>query len=58
MLACNFYIYEGKDEDDEDEKEKREEIKKEALESKALDLFLKAKEEFEMTKYETINVVS
>ena len=53
MLACNFYIYEGKDEDDEDEKEKREEIKKEAL-----DLFLKAKEEFEMTKYETINVVS
>jgi hypothetical protein len=39
-------------EKDEEEKEKRKEIKKEALKS-----FLKAKEEFKTTKYETINVV-
>jgi hypothetical protein len=54
VLACDYYINEEKDEDEEDEeyKGKREQIKKEALES-----FLKAKEEFETTKYENIKVV-
>ena len=53
VLACDYYINEEKDGEDEDEKEKREQIKKEALEN-----FLNAKKEFETTKYETINVIS
>jgi hypothetical protein len=48
-----IYINEEKDEEDDDEKEKREQIKKEALEN-----VLNAKQEFERTKYETINVIS
>jgi hypothetical protein len=54
VLACDYYLKEGKEEDDEDEdeKKKREEIKKEALEN-----FLNAKEEFKTTKYENIKVV-
>ena len=54
VLACDYYLKEGKEEDDEDEdeKKKRGEIKKEALEN-----FLNAKKEFETTKYDTINVI-
>ena len=51
VLACDYYIHE-EDEEDEDTKIEREEIKKEALES-----FLKAKEELKTTKYENIKVV-
>ena len=55
VLACDYYINEEKDEDEEDEelKGKREQIKKEALEN-----FLNAKKEFETVKYETIKVIS
>lgn len=52
VLACDYYINEDEDEEDEETKEKREQIKKEALES-----FHKAKEEFNITKYENIKVV-
>ena len=52
VLACDYYINEEKDEEDEEAKNEREQIKKEALES-----FLKAKEEFATTKYENIKVV-
>ena len=52
VLACDYYIHEEKDEEDEDAKKEREQIKKEALEA-----FLKAKDEFKTTKYENINVV-
>ena len=70
VLACDYYINEeNEDEDDilaqegsparrentrarDEAKEKREQIKKEALES-----FHKAKEEFNITKYENIKVV-
>ena len=53
VLACDYYIHEENDEDEDEElKAKREQIKKEALES-----FLKAKEEFATTKYENIKVV-
>ena len=52
VLACDYYINEDEEEEDEEEREKREQIKKEALES-----FLKAKEEFETTKYENIKVI-
>ena len=55
VLACDFYIHEAKNEDeDEDEgtKQEREQIKKEALEA-----FLKAKDEIKTTKYENIKVV-
>ena len=53
VLACDYYIHEENDEDDDEElKAKREELKKEALES-----FEKAKEEFKTTKYENIKVV-
>ena len=51
VLACDYYINEEKDEED-DVKQASEQIKKEALES-----FLKAKEEFTTTKYENIKVV-
>ena len=46
VLACDYYINESKDEDEEELK-KFEQIKKEALES-----FEKAKEESKITKYE------
>ena len=53
VLACDYYINEENDEDeDEEAKTEREQIKKEALES-----FLKAKDEFKTTKYENIKVV-
>ena len=54
VLACDYYIHEAKNEDDEDEntKEERELIKKEALEA-----FLKARDEIKTTKYENIKVV-
>jgi hypothetical protein len=47
VLACDYYINESKDEEDDDERIKREQLKKEALES-----FEKAKEELKTTKYE------
>ena len=51
VLACDYYIHDAKNEDDEDEntKEERELIKKEALEA-----FLKARDEIKTTKYENI----
>ena len=70
VLACDYYINEENEDEDNDilaqegsparrentrardAKEKREQIKKEALES-----FHKAKEEFNITKYENIKVV-
>ena len=53
VLACDYYIHEENDEDeDKEERELSEQIKKEALDS-----FLKAKEEFTTTKYENIKVV-
>ena len=54
VLACDYYIHDAKNEDDEDEntKEERELIKKEALEA-----FLKARDEIKTTKYENIKVV-
>ena len=53
VLACDFYIHEAKNEDeDEETKQEREQIKKEALEA-----FLKAKDEIKTTKYENIKVV-
>ena len=53
VLACDYYINEERDGDnDEEEIQKREEKKKEALES-----FLKAKDEFKTTKCENIKVV-
>ena len=48
VLACDYYINESKDdEEDEEQQIKREQIKKEALES-----FERAKEELKTTKYE------
>ena len=70
VLACDYYINEENEDEDEETKDilaqegsparrentrardKREQIKKEALES-----FHKAKEEFNITKYENIKVV-
>ena len=52
VLACDYYINQENEDEDDEAKEKREQIKKEALES-----FLKAKEEFTTTKYENIKVV-
>ena len=55
VLACDFYIHEAKNEDDEEDegiKQEREQFKKEALEA-----FLKAKDEIKTTKYENIKVV-
>jgi len=62
VLACDYYINEENEDEDDEAKEKRErshsraqaseQIKKEALES-----FHKAKEEFNITKYENIKVV-
>jgi hypothetical protein len=48
VLACDYYLKEGKEEDDDVD----ENIKKEALEA-----YEKAKKELETTKYETIKVV-
>ena len=50
VLACDYYLKEGKEEDDEDED--NEDIKKEALEA-----YEKAKKELETTNYETIKIV-
>ena len=52
VLACDYYINEENDEDDEEAKGKREQLKKEALES-----FHKAKEEFKTTKYENLQII-
>ena len=46
VLACDYYLKEGKEEDDD------EDIKKEALEA-----YEKAKKELETTNYENIKVV-
>ena len=47
VLACNYYLKEGKEEEDDDEDRKKE----------ALEAYEKAKKELENTKYETIKVV-
>ena len=47
ILACDYYLKEGKEEDDDDE-----DIEKEALEA-----YEKAKKELETTNYETLKVV-
>ena len=49
VLACDYYINEEKNEDDENEEIKN--IKKEALES-----YERAKQELEKTKYENIKI--
>jgi len=51
VLACDYYINEENEDEDEELKTKREQLKKEALES-----FHKAKEEFKTTKYENIQI--
>ena len=51
VLACDYYLKEGKEEDDDDE-ETIINIKKEALEA-----YEKAKKELETTNYETLKVV-
>ena len=48
VLACDYYLKEGKEEEDDDDKD----IKKEALEA-----YEKAKKELETTNYETLKVV-
>ena len=54
VLACDYYLKEGREEDDEDDDndEKTINIKKEALEA-----YEKAKKELETTNYETLKVV-
>ena len=47
VLACDYYLKEGKEEEEEDEDRKKE----------ALEAYEKAKKELENTKYETIKVV-
>ena len=49
VLACDYYLKEGKEEDDDED---NEDIKKEALEA-----YEKAKKELETTNYETLKVV-
>ena len=51
VLACDYYLKEGKEEDDEDNEEAINR-KKEALEA-----YDKAKKELETTNYETLKVV-
>jgi len=48
VLACDYYLKEGKEEDDDEDIN----IKKEALEA-----YEKAKKELETTNYETIKIV-
>ena len=52
VLACDYYINEENDDEDQESKQEREEIKKEALEA-----VFKAQEELKTTKYENIKVV-
>jgi len=52
ILACDYYLKEGKEEEDDDDEEKTINIKKEALEA-----YEKAKKELETTNYETLKVV-
>jgi len=47
VLACDYYLKEGKEEEEQDEDRKKE----------ALEAYEKAKKELENTKYETIKVV-
>jgi hypothetical protein len=50
VLACDYYLKEGKEEDEDDE-ETINRLKE------ALEAYEKAKKELETTKYETIKVV-
>ena len=52
VLACDYYLKEGKEEDDDEDNEEAINRKKEALEA-----YEKAKKELENTKCETIKVV-
>ena len=47
VLACDYYLKEGKEEEDDDEDRKKE----------ALEAYEKAKKELETTNYETLKVV-
>jgi len=51
VLACDYYLKEGKEEEEDDDDETIN-IKKEALEA-----YEKAKKELETTNYETIKIV-
>jgi len=70
VLACDYYIHEEKDEEDdilaqegsparrENTRARDEEReKREQIKKEALESFLKAKDEFKTTKYENIKVV-
>ena len=52
ILACDYYLKEGKEEEEDDDDQKTINIKKEALEA-----YEKAKKELETTNYETLKVV-
>jgi len=70
VLACDYYINEDEDEEDEESKDilaqegspaRRENTrardKREQIKKEALESFLKAKEEIKITEYENIKVV-
>ena len=72
VLACDYYINEDEDEEDEESKDilaqegsparrentrVRDKAKREQIKKEALESFLKAKDEFKTTKYENIKVV-
>ena len=71
VLACDYYIHEENDEDEDEEDilalegsparrentRVRDKAKREQIKKEALESFLKAKEEFATTKYENIKVV-
>ena len=69
VLACDYYINEEKDEDEDDilaqegsparreNTRARDKEKREQIKKEALENFLNAKKEFETTKYDTINVI-
>ena len=50
MLACDYYINEGKEKDDIDEEEAI------ARKKEALEIYEKSKQELETTKYENIKI--
>jgi len=52
VLACDYYLKEGKEEEEQDDDEETINRKKEALEA-----YEKAKKELETTNYETLKVV-
>ncbi len=71
VLACDYYIHEENDEDEDEEDilalegsparcentRVRDKAKREQIKKEALESFLKAKEEFATTKYENFKVI-